>query len=32
MLRLAATREKVQVVDDQHGAPTAASDLAGAIL
>ena len=32
MLRLAATREKVQVVDDQHGAPTAAFDLAGAIL
>jgi len=32
MLRLAATREKVQVVDDQHGAPTAAADLAGAIL
>jgi dTDP-4-dehydrorhamnose reductase len=32
MLRLAATREQVQVVDDQHGAPTAAFDLAGAIL
>jgi dTDP-4-dehydrorhamnose reductase len=32
MLRLAATREKVQVVDDQHGAPTAAGDLAAAIL
>jgi dTDP-4-dehydrorhamnose reductase len=32
MLRLAATREKVQVVADQHGAPTAAPDLAGAIL
>jgi dTDP-4-dehydrorhamnose reductase len=32
MLRLAATREKVQVVDDQHGAPTAAFDLADAIL
>ena len=32
MLRLAATREKVQVVDDQHGAPTAAPDLAAAIL
>ncbi len=32
MLRLAATREKVQVVDDQHGAPTAAADLAAAIL
>jgi dTDP-4-dehydrorhamnose reductase len=32
MLRLAATRERVQVVDDQHGAPTAAADLAAAIL
>jgi len=32
MLRLAATREKVQVVDDQHGGPTAAFDLADAIL
>ena len=32
MLRLAATREKIGVVDDQHGAPTAASDLADAIL
>jgi dTDP-4-dehydrorhamnose reductase len=32
MLRLAATREKVGVVADQHGAPTAASDLADAIL
>jgi dTDP-4-dehydrorhamnose reductase len=32
MLRLATTREKVQVVDDQHGAPTAAPDLASAIL
>jgi dTDP-4-dehydrorhamnose reductase len=32
MLRLAATREKVQVVDDQHGAPTAAPDLAAALL
>jgi dTDP-4-dehydrorhamnose reductase len=32
MLRLAETREKVQVVDDQHGAPTAAFDLADAIL
>ena len=32
MLRLAATREKVAVVDDQRGAPTAAFDLADAIL
>jgi dTDP-4-dehydrorhamnose reductase len=32
MVRLALTREKVQVVDDQHGAPTAAFDLADAIL
>jgi len=32
MLRLAATREKVGVVDDQHGAPTGAPDLAHAIL
>jgi dTDP-4-dehydrorhamnose reductase len=32
MLRLADTREIVQVVDDQRGAPTAAIDLAGAIL
>jgi dTDP-4-dehydrorhamnose reductase len=32
MLRLAATREKVAVVADQHGAPTAAFDLADAIL
>jgi dTDP-4-dehydrorhamnose reductase len=32
MLRLAETRDVVRVVDDQHGAPTAAADLAGAIL
>jgi dTDP-4-dehydrorhamnose reductase len=32
MLRLADTRDKVQVVDDQHGAPTAAFDLATVIL
>jgi dTDP-4-dehydrorhamnose reductase len=32
MLRLAETRETVRVVDDQHGAPTAAPDLACAIL
>jgi dTDP-4-dehydrorhamnose reductase len=32
MLRLADTHDRVRVVDDQVGAPTAASDLAGAIL
>jgi dTDP-4-dehydrorhamnose reductase len=32
MLRLAETHDTVRVVDDQHGAPTAAADLAGAIL
>jgi dTDP-4-dehydrorhamnose reductase len=32
MLRLAETRAAVRVVDDQHGAPTTAADLAGAIL
>ena len=32
MLHLAATRDVVRVVDDQHGAPTAAADLARAIL
>jgi dTDP-4-dehydrorhamnose reductase len=32
MLQLAQTRDLVRVVDDQHGAPTAALDLARAIL
>jgi dTDP-4-dehydrorhamnose reductase len=32
MLQLAQTREVVRVVDDQHGAPTAARDLARAML
>ena len=32
MLHLAATRDVVRVIDDQHGAPTAAADLARAIL
>ena len=32
MLQLARTRELARVVDDQHGAPTAARDLARAIL
>ena len=32
MLGLAETRKVVKVVDDQHGAPTAAGDLARAIL
>ncbi|MBO0765587.1 MAG: dTDP-4-dehydrorhamnose reductase [Hyphomicrobiaceae bacterium] len=32
MLRLAETRTKVRVVADQHGAPTAAADIAAAVL
>jgi dTDP-4-dehydrorhamnose reductase len=32
MLHLAETRDVVRVINDQHGAPTAAIDLAGALV
>ena len=32
MLRLAETRDVVRVINDQHGAPTAAIDFAGALV